>query len=256
MTRKMPSLFVGHGSPMNAIEDNAYTKVWVEVAKRLPKPEAILAVSAHWFTEGTRVCDDEHPRMEYDMYGFPDELYQLVYAAPGAPEKARRTLELITSDVRVDNSWGFDHGTWSVLDRLFPKADVPVFQLSVDRGATPAEHFRIGREIGALRDEGVLVLGSGNVVHNLGRIGWGMEGGHPWAEEFDGFIRERVVGRRFDEVVDYAKAGPSARLAVPTTDHFDPLLYVLGATRAEDGLTVFNEACMMGSLSMTSYLFE
>ena len=255
MTRKMPALFVGHGSPMNAIEDNEYTKVWTETAKRLPKPEAILAVSAHWFTEGTRVCDDAHPRMEYDMYGFPDELYRLVYAAPGSPEMARHAMGAITADVRVDNSWGFDHGTWSVLHRLFPKADVPVFQLSVDRGATPEEHFRIGREIGALRDEGVLVFGSGNVVHNLGRIGWGMEGGHPWADEFDDFVKERVVGRRFDEVVGYAAEGPSARLAVPTTDHFDPLLYVLGAARPEDALTVFNDTRTMGSLSMTSYLF-
>ena len=256
MKTKMPMLFVGHGSPMNAIEENEFTKNWVEIAKRLPKPEAILSVSAHWFTQGTRVSDDPAPRMVYDMYGFPDELYQVVYPAPGAPERAHRTKDLIRGDVRVDDTWGLDHGTWVVLCRMFPEADIPVFQLSVDRSASPETHFRIGREIGALRDEGVLVLGSGNVVHNLSRIAWEMEAGYPWAVEFDGYVKERVVAGKFPEVVDYGAAGRSADLSVPTLDHFAPLLYVLGAAREDDRPTVFNDSCAMGSMSMTGYLFE
>jgi len=252
----MPALFVGHGSPMSAIEDNEYTRKWEEVGRGLVRPKSILSVSAHWFTDGVRVSDDPHPRMVYDMYGFPEALYQVAYPAPGAPETARRAKDLIGGDVRIDDTWGLDHGTWSVLCRMFPKVDVPVFQLSVDRDATPEEHFRIGRAIGALRDEGVLVFGSGNVVHNLGRVGWGMTGGHPWAERFDAYIKERVVKGDHAGVLGYRAAGADAALSVPTTDHFDPLLHVLGASRPDDRLTVFNDTCTMGSLSMTCYLFE
>ncbi len=258
MGRRMPALFVGHGSPMNAIEDNAFTAAWESLGARLPRPEAILAVSAHWFTAGTRVTDDPNPRMVYDMYGFPEELYRVVYPAPGAPAFARRTAALpgLEGLVRVDDSWGLDHGTWSVLRRMRPAADVPVFQMSVDRNASPEEHFRIGRAIGALRDEGVLVLGSGNVVHDLGRIGWDMEGGYPWADAFDAWVRDRILAGDLDGVARYREAGSPAALSVPTTDHFDPLLSVLGAARPDDRVTVFNDARTMGSLSMTGYLFE
>lgn len=241
---------------MNAIEDNAFSKKWMELGKQLERPKAILSVSAHWFTQGTRVADAETNRTIYDMYGFPDELYRVAYPAPGAPETARRAMALISRKTQVDNTWGLDHGTWSVLRRIFPKADVPVFQLSVDHNATPREHFEIGRELKALRDEGVLIFGSGNVVHNLGRVNWSMEGGYDWAEDFDRYIRRNVENRELDRVVDYHQAGPSAKQAFPILDHFAPLLYVLGATDEADRATVFNDACVLGSLSMTSYLFE
>lgn len=254
--KRTPVLFVGHGSPMNAVEDNVFSQKWAELGKALERPKAILSVSAHWFTADTRIADAPTNRMIYDMYGFPDELYRVVYPAPGAPEVARRAKGLISRKVELDNTWGLDHGTWSVLRRVFPRADIPVFQLSVDYDATPRQHFEIGQELAALRDEGVLILGSGNVVHNLGRVNWGMEGGYDWAQDFDGYIKRNILNRDFDRVVDYHQAGPSARQAFPTLDHFAPLLYVLGATDAADKATVFNDACAMGSLSMTSYLFE
>jgi len=254
--KRTPVLFIGHGSPMNAVENNPFSNQWVTLGKELERPNAILSISAHWFTSGTRIADAQTNRMIYDMYGFPDELYRVNYPAPGAPEVARRAKGLISRKVEIDNTWGLDHGTWSVLRRLFPQADIPVFQLSVDSDATPREHFQIGQDLAALRDEGVLILGSGNVVHNLGRVNWGMEGGYDWAQDFDGYIKRNVLNRDFDAVVDYQKAGPSARQAFPIMDHFAPLLYVLGATDSADKATVFNDACMMGSLSMTSYLFE
>lgn len=253
---KMPVLFVGHGSPMNAIEDNEFTATWADLGRRLPRPEAILAVSAHWYTAGSRINDAAAPRMVYDMYGFPEALYRLVYGAPGVPALAGRARALIREPLVVDNSWGLDHGAWSVLCRMYPAADIPVCQLSVD-GRAPAEtHLQIGRQLAALRREGVLVLGSGNVVHNLRRLDWGLTGGYPWAVEFDGWVKERIAARDLAAVADWHSAGPSADLAFPTPDHYFPLLYALGASDGDDRLTVFNEACLMGAMSMTGYLFE
>ena len=254
--KRTPALFIGHGSPMNAIEDNAFSREWEALGKRLGRPKAILSVSAHWFTQGTRIADGATNPMVYDMYGFPDELYRIVYPAPGAPDIARRVAGLIHRPTEFDSSWGLDHGTWSVLRRMYPTADIPVFQLSVDHNATPHEHMAIGRELAPLRDEGVLIFGSGNVVHNLGRINWGMEGGYDWADEFDGYIKRNVLARDFDRVADYQQAGSSARLAFPMLDHFAPLLYVLGAADAADSVQVLTDARMKGSLSMTSYLFQ
>lgn len=253
---RMPLIFVGHGSPMNAIEDNSYSRSWKELGTRLPKPAAILSVSAHWFTGGTFASDSALPKTIYDMYGFPDALYEIVYNAPGAPETARRAAALLGKSNALDRSWGLDHGTWSVLHRMYPKADVPVFQLSVDRGASFRAHYEMGRLLKPLREEGVLILGSGNVVHNLARVNPGQAGGYPWAEVFDGYIKESVVGGDYEKAVDPRGAGSSAQLAVPTPDHYAPLLYVLGAADAADGVTAFNDECVMGSLSMTSYLFE
>lgn len=256
MSERMPALFVGHGSPMNAIEDNTYTKAWEELGRQIKKPEAIVSVSAHWFTKGTRITDAPKPRIIYDMYGFPDELYNVVYQPDGAPALARETAALISTDVKTDNSWGIDHGTWSVLCRMFPEADIPVFQLSIDAEADAQTHFNIGRELSALRDRGVMIFGSGNVVHNLSRVSWDMDGGYPWAVEFDGYIKDAITEGRYDAVLDYTKAGPSSDLAFNTTEHFDPLLYVLGASDKKDKLTVFNDSCTLGALSMTCYLFE
>ncbi|MCE5342033.1 MAG: 4,5-DOPA dioxygenase extradiol [Eubacteriales bacterium] len=252
----MPVLFIGHGSPMNAIENNPFSAKWEQIAEHLPKPKAILAVSAHWFTPGTRVNDSPAPQMIYDMYGFPAELYRVAYPAPGAPETARLTRELIGGAARIDNSWGLDHGTWSVLRHVYPKADIPVFQLSVNRDATPAEHFALGSRLRALREQGVLIFASGNVVHNLAKVRWDMDGGFSWAEEFDRYIKQNIVNRDFDKVVRYKQAGESASMAFYTLDHFAPLLYALGATDEKDAVTVFSDVCVLGSLSMTSYLFE
>ena len=253
--KQMPVLFVGHGPPMNAIEDNPFSRQWEKLGEALPRPEAILSISAHWYTAGLRVTDDPAPRMVYDMYGFPDELYQVDYHPQGSPRFAALTRELIGGGVKIDNTWGLDHGSWSVLRRMFPKAEIPVFQMSVDRLAPPKGWYETGRALRTLREQGVLIFGSGNVVHNLGRVDWSMDGGYPWAEEFDGYIKKGILNRRAEDVIGYESAGEAARLAVPRPDHFAPLLYVLGASREEDTVTVSNEACVLGGLSMTSYLF-
>ena len=252
---RTPVLFTGHGSPMNAIEDNPFTREWERVGRALPRPKAILSVSAHWFTPGTLVSDVARNRTIHDMYGFPDALYRVRYDAPGAPEVAARVAALLGPACTPNGDWGLDHGTWSVLRRLYPQADIPVLQLSVDQNLAPRDHFRLGQALRPLRDEGVLVFASGNVVHNLGMVGWDMMGGFPWADAFDQYIRDAVTGHRFEAAVDYHAAGQAARLAVPTMDHFAPLLYALGAADENEPVTVFNDARTMGSMSMTGYLF-
>jgi len=254
--KKMPVLFVGHGNPMNAIEDNEYSRSWIEIVKKIPKPEAILSVSAHWYTNGTKISDAAKPKTVYDMYGFPEELYQVTYNATGAPELAHHIKDMISDHVGIDNSWGIDHGTWSVLHRMYPEADIPVLQLSVDSLTSFDAHFRIGREISSLRESGVLIMGSGNIVHNLGMAKWGMNSGFSWADEFDAYIRDKIVGRKYEDVINYGKAGKSSEMAFFTPEHFYPLLYALGASSEEDKITIFNESRTMGSMSMTSYLFE
>jgi 4,5-DOPA dioxygenase extradiol len=253
---KMPVIFVGHGSPMNAIEDNAYTRKWAEIGQRIKKPEIILSVSAHWVTGGSKVNNESQPKMIYDMYGFPQELYEVLYQAPGAPAMAGETMKLLNRDVQIDNSWGIDHGTWSVLCRMFPQADIPVFQLSLDHRVSAEAHFQMGTKLAALREKGVLIMGSGNIVHNLSRVDFSMAEGYSWADEFDAYIKAKIVGREFDQVVNYHLAVDSSELAFHTTEHYNPLLYVLGASSSDDKLTVFNDSCTMGALSMTGYLFE
>ena len=255
MIKRMPTLFVGHGSPMNAIEDNPFSRAWNALGETLDKPNAILSVSAHWFTRGTKVNDSPTPNMIYDMYGFPEELYQLKYPAPGLPALAYRARSLIGDAVTIDNNWGLDHGTWSVLRRMFPKADIPIVQLSINAMLTPAEHYAIGQALRPLRDEGVLIFGSGNVVHNLSRVDWRMNDGQPWAQEFDQFIHQAIQNGDHESVIQYDRIGEAAQLSVPSMDHFAPLLYVLGASDADDAISAFNTDCTLGSMSMTSYLF-
>ena len=255
MTKRMPALFIGHGSPMNAIEDNSFSRAWSALGAKLTEPKAILSVSAHWFTRGTKVNDSPKPGMIYDMYGFPEELYQLNYPAPGSPELAYRVRSLVGDSVSIDNNWGLDHGTWSVLHRVFPQASIPVVQLSVNAMLTPAEHYAIGQTLRPLRDEGVLIFGSGNVVHNLSRVDWRMNDGQPWAQEFDQWIHQAIETGDHDPVIHYDRAGEAAQLSVPSMDHFAPLLYVLGASDADDAITTINAECTLGSMSMTSYLF-
>lgn len=255
MTEKMPAIFVGHGSPMNAIEKNAYTDNWMQIAKQIGRPGAILSISAHWYTHGTKINDSVKPKMIYDMYGFPEALYQFVYEPLGSAQLARETAGLINRKVNFDQTWGIDHGTWSVLCHMYPEADIPVYQMSVDADIDARTQFEIGREIGRLRSKGVMIMGSGNVVHNLSRVDWEMEGGYPWAQEFDSYIRRNIEQRNFMDVINYKKAGPSSELAFFSPDHFAPLLYVLGASEDDNQLTVFNDSCTLGGLSMTGYLF-
>ena len=255
MKKRLPVLFVGHGSPMNAIEDNEYSRAWSALGDKLEKPSAILSVSAHWFTRGTKLNDSPTPNMIYDMYGFPEELYQLKYPAPGSPELAYKAKALIGDFVTIDNNWGIDHGTWSVLNRVFPKADVPIVQLSVNAALTPEEHYAIGQKLRPLRDEGVLIFGSGNVVHNLSRVDWRMNDGQPWAQDFDHYISNAIFAKDHESVLHYERAGQPAELSVPSMDHFAPLLYILGASDHDDEISSLNDSCTLGSMCMASYLF-
>ncbi len=254
---KMPVLFVGHGSPMNAIEDNQYTRTWRSIAERIPKPEAILSVSAHWFTRGTRIMNEENPKTIYDMYGFPKELYEVKYNTAGSPGMAEISKELISRETEYDNSWGIDHGTWSVLVHMYPDRDIPVFQISIDADAPPETHYKIGKELSALRERGVLLFGSGNIVHNLIRVDWSKAGeGFDWAYGFDDYIYENILKKNYNNIIDFSRAGVAAKLAVPTPDHFYPLLYALGASDEDDKVSVYNKSCELGSLTMTGYLWE
>lgn len=253
---KMPVLFVGHGSPMNAIEKNPFSAVWEKLGSSLPRPEAVLSVSAHWYTQGTRIMDSADPKQIYDMYGFPDELYRTLYPVSGSPFFAGEARKLLGSEVITDNSWGIDHGSWSVLRRMYPAADIPVFQLSVDRTAPAEAFYAMGQKLRPLRDRGVLIFCSGNVVHNLSLINWNMSHGYPWADEFDEYIKKAVLKKDSDSVIHYRNAGSCAEHSFLQTDHFAPLLFALGAADPEDQVSVFNEARVLGSLSMTGYLFQ
>ena len=198
---------------------------------------------------------EKNPKMIYDMYGFPDELYELTYPAKGSRFFAERVQDLLGSEIKTDNSWGIDHGIWSVLVHLYPKADIPIIEMSVDRTASFEKAFEIGKKLNALRREGVLMIGSGNVVHNLARVNWNMTGGYDWAEAFDGYIKENIQKRRYEDVIHFEKE-QTAQLAFYMPDHFYPLLYVLGASEERDKITIFNNSCTLGALSMTSYLFH
>ena len=252
----MPVVFVGHGTPMNAIEDNEYTKGWKEISAAIPKPDAILAISAHWYTEGTRLLTTDHPKTIHDFYGFPKELFDIEYSAPGAPNLAHRTMELAGGAAFSDNTWGIDHGTWSVLRRMYPDADIPVCQMSIDQNLSPKESYQLGEKLKSLREKNILIFGSGNVVHNLGRVDFEAQGGFDWANEFDEYVKSSIEAKDFERVINYTKAGSCANYAFPTPEHFYPLLYVLGACDEKDKVTVYNNSCTMGSLSMTSYLFS
>ena len=252
---KMPVIFVGHGSPMNAIEDNEFTRGWRKMAAGIPRPQAILAISAHWYTDGTRIMDDSEPGMIYDMYGFSHELYEVVYPAPGARDMAAATQRLVERSV-MDKSWGYDHGAWSVLRVMFPEADIPVYQMSVDRRARPDVHFEIGKQLKSLREKDVLILGSGNVVHNFAYLQMNKPDGHDWAYEFDNYIRDKIIEKNYTDVIDYKKAGKCADMAFSIPDHFYPLLYTLGAASGDDNAEVYNNSCTMGSMSMTCYVIR
>jgi len=254
---RMPALFVGHGSPMNAIDENRFSRTWEEMGQRLRRPTAVLCVSAHWLTQGSvRITTSGHPETIHDFYGFPDELYRRRYPAPGAPGCAEFTRRLVASPaIQSDPSRGLDHGAWSVLGRMYPDADVPVFELSIDFDQPPEYHYAVGQRLRPLRDRGVLILGSGNLVHNLGAARPG-SAPYRWAEEFDGWLAGRLEAGEDAAVVGFQDLGRLAELAHPTIDHFLPLLYVLGARSPEDRLEFFATGFDLGSVSMRSVLFE
>jgi 4,5-DOPA dioxygenase extradiol len=249
----MPVVFVGHGSPMNAIEDSAFSRSWAAVAARLPRPKLILSVSAHWETDGAQVTAMPRPRTIHDFYGFPEELFAVQYPAPGAPDLARRVRALLGTDtVMPDQAWGLDHGTWSVLVRMYPKADVPVVQLSLDRRRTPAEHYALAGRLAALRAEGVLVFCSGNIVHNLRLLEWG-DTGYDWAAAFDLKLKALIEARDHAALVDYPKLGADALRAIPTNEHYLPLLYALALRGPAEPLKFFTEKVTLGAISMRSF---
>lgn len=249
---RQPVLFLGHGSPMNAIEDNSYTRAVAALGARLPRPKAVLCVSAHWLTEGSVAGGMAQPRTIHDFGGFPEALYAVRYPAPGSPALAERVRALVGARVDEDE-WGLDHGAWSVLRHLYPKADVPVVQLSVDMTVSPSELLALGRKLRPLRDEGVLLLGSGNVVHNLRLISF-EENVPPadWAVAFDAWVKSRLEARDHAALSELS-AAPSARLAVPTPDHYAPLLYVVGASDERDVLRFESEGIQNRSISMLSF---
>src|SRR5450631_1342622 len=240
----MPALFVGHGNPMNAIEETVYARAWREEAAFIPRPKAILCISAHWETEGTFVTSMPQPKTIHDFYGFPDALYQVRYPAPGSPELAERVHSLVTScAVRLDDgySWGLDHGAWSVLRRMYPEADIPTVQLSLDRTQHPRFHYDLGRELHALRQEGVLIVGSGNIVHNLRLLQWDAREPHHWATEFDRQAAELILAGEHDRLVAYPALGEAARLSIPTNEHYLPLLYILALQQPGEPVSFFAE---------------
>ncbi|MGN0364062.1 MAG: 4,5-DOPA dioxygenase extradiol [Bilifractor sp.] len=254
----MPVIFSGHGSPMIAIEHNDITKGMEDIGRYViahyGKPKAILAVSAHWYTDGTYIQSAPQPRQIYDMYGFPEELYAVKYPAKGNPHLTERVQTILRDKVSVNNDWGIDHGTWTVLVHMFPEADIPVVQLSVNARLSADESYGIGKQLASLRDDGYLILGSGNVVHNLMRVEWDNEGGTPMTISFNKKITDAVLAGKKDIVIHYDKL-PEAAYAVPTPDHFLPLLYCLGAG-ADDTVRAFNNVCNLGSMAMTGYMFE
>jgi len=253
---RMPALFLGHGSPMNVLEENIWTETWRELGKTLPRPKAIIAVSAHWYTRGTAVTAMENPRTIHDFGGFPQALFDTRYPAPGSPALARQVAEALSPvAVELDQEWGFDHGSWGVLIKMYPQADIPVVQLSVDATKPAAYHFELGRKLAALREQGVMIVASGNVVHNLRMVRWsGETEAWPWAESFNQYVRENLSWEGESEqhpLINFMQHDGAA-LSNPTPEHYLPLLYVLGARAEGEAITVPVDGIVMGSLSMLS----
>ncbi len=250
---RLPTLFIGHGSPLTAFEDNRYTRGWAALAAAIPKPRAILCVSAHWYTRGTAITAMAQPRTIHDFHGFPDHLYQYHYRAPGDPALAQRVVDLLAPlEVIQDQQWGLDHGSWTVLKHMYPDADVPVLQLSIDGTRDPLWHYELGQKLQRLRDEGVLLMGSGNVVHNLRRLQMGSDAAYPWAVTFNQHVLRGIEQRDHDALIHYERLGEAARLSVPTAEHYLPLLYVLGASADDEPVQTLLGDVTMGSISMLS----
>ncbi|MEH0154342.1 4,5-DOPA dioxygenase extradiol [Limibacter armeniacum] len=253
----MPVLFVGHGSPMNGIEDNEFSRYWAKLGKEIPEPAAVLCISAHWLTRGTHITAMDAPRTIHDFGGFPKELFEVEYPAPGSPEIAKSTSDLIAStSVGLDHDWGLDHGCWTVVRHMYPNANIPVLQLSIDYDKPASYHYELGKELQALRKKGVLIMGSGNMVHNLRMVAWDKmstpDFGFDWALEINEKFKQLISAQDHQSLIDYQKLGQAARLAVPTPDHYFPLLYTLALQQESDEVSFFNDRYVGGSLNMTS----
>jgi len=257
-TEKMPLLFVGHGNPMNAISENSFTKGWSDVATDIETPKAILCISAHWETKGTLVTGMEQPRTIHDFGGFPQALFDVEYPAPGSPKFAEEVQKVVTkTHVELDDQWGLDHGTWSVLVKMFPEANIPVFQMSIDYTKDPQYHYELAREIKSLREKGVLIIGSGNIVHNLRMAQFGPNPTpYDWALEFDAFVKDRIDAGIHTDLIQYQKQGRAAQLSIPTPEHYLPLLYILGLQEESECAEFFNEEMAFASGSMRSLIIR
>ncbi|MGB8693824.1 MAG: 4,5-DOPA dioxygenase extradiol [Steroidobacteraceae bacterium] len=254
MRPRQPALFIGHGSPMQAIEPSRYTAAWEQLGRTLPRPRAIVVVSAHWYTDGTAVTTAAQPATIHDFYGFPAALYELQYPARGDAALAARVQELLApTQVRADTEWGLDHGSWSVLRYMYPAADIPTIQLSIDAKLAPRAHYQLGRHLNGLRDAGVLIIGSGNVVHNLRALQSSAAApALAWASEFNDAVRAAVLAGDHETLIDYQAMGSAARLCVPTAEHYLPLLYVLGLQSGDDVVSIPIDGIDLGAISMLS----
>lgn len=258
---RMPVLFLGHGSPMNAIEENEFVNGFRQVARTIPKPQAILCVSAHWETRGTKITAMDHPRTIHDFGGFPQALFDVQYPAPGSPSLVQEAKQLVKSTVLSDDhQWGLDHGAWSVIKHLYPAADVPVVEMSLDVGLTPDRHYALAKELSALRDKGVLIIGSGNMVHNLRMVAWDKLNtdayGYDWALEARRRMNDMILRGDHQALIDFRKQGREFDLAIPSTEHYLPLLYTLGLQGKGEQVKLFNDKPVGGSLTMTSLLID
>lgn len=255
MLQTLPAIFFGHGNPMNALLDNRYTEAWRQIGGKLIRPKAILSISAHWYVPETGVTISTSPRTIHDFGGFPRELYQVQYPAPGDPDLARRVQKMLAPlEVRLDNSWGLDHGTWSVLRHVYPDADIPIVQLSIDETQPASFHFEIGRKLAPLRNEGVLIVGSGNLVHNLHTYAWGRHttDAYDWAVRFETEAKQMMMSGEYKSLVDYERLGPEAMLSIPTPDHYLPMLYIIATRQQNESVTFPVEGVDGGSISMLS----
>jgi 4,5-DOPA dioxygenase extradiol len=256
----MPVLFIGHGSPMNGIEDNDFSRRWSAMAKEISTPKAVLVISAHWLTRGTQITAMDIPKTIHDFGGFPDALYQVQYPAPGNPVLAKETASLIhNANVELNHDWGLDHGTWTIVRHMYPEAQIPVLQLSIDYTKDAQYHYDLSREIYHLRKKGVLIIGSGNMVHNLKMVKWdkldGPEYGYDWAMQMNQTFKNFIAGDAHDQLIQYEKLGKDSLLAIPTPEHYLPLIYTLGLKRENDAVSFFNDKVIGGSLTMTSVKF-
>ncbi len=257
---EFPVLFVGHGSPMNGIEDNHYSRQWKKQVEHLPTPKVVLVISAHWLTRGTAITAMEAPQTIHDFGGFPDELFAVQYPAPGSPEWAKETAATVTSTrVQLDHEWGLDHGTWTIVRHMYPEANIPVLQLSIDITKGADYHYALAQELKSLRKRGVLLIGSGNMVHNLGKVAWDKLNvsnyGYDWAIEAHNLFNDLIQKRDHQSLINYHQLGSAVQLAVPTPDHYFPLIYTLGLTHETDSIALFNNELVGGSLNMTSVQF-
>lgn len=252
---KMPVLFIGHGSPMNAIENNTFSQYWQKLATQIPVPKAVLVISAHWLTRGTFVTAMEQPKTIHDFGGFPQALFDVQYPAPGNPALATDIQNMVHQvQVGLDHDWGLDHGTWSIIKHMYPRADIPVLQLSIDYYKGPQFHYDLAKELAALRKKGVLIVGSGNMVHNLRLVAWEkpQDFAFDWASEMNTKFKELIGNNNHKALIEWEKLGAAAKLAIPTPDHYYPLLYILGLQDKNESASFFNDKAVMGSLTMTS----